>query len=67
MSEIDTKLYDAMGQRFSVVRVVGSLGQEHIATARPDQYPTQTVIVTDLKYSEAKALIKLLGERNGNS
>ena len=66
MSEIDTKLYDAMGQRFAVVEVLGSLGMGYEVTANAHRLQNKT-IADNLKYSEAKAIIKLLGEHDGNS
>jgi len=64
MSEIDTKLYDAMGQRFAVVEVIGSLGKSYEVTANAHMLENKT-IADNLRYSEAKAIIKLLGENDG--
>lgn len=63
MSEIDTNLFDAMGQRFGVVEIVGSLGREYVVSGDPDKY--DKVIASNIKFSEAKAIVKLLGERDG--
>lgn len=70
MSEIETKLYDAMGQRFAVVKIVGSLGVGYMVTAHADSFCREGInekIVENLRYSEAQAIIKLLGDSDGGS
>lgn len=65
MSELETKLYDAMGQRFAVVKV---FDEKNIITVDPDRFDKAvTVIARNLKYSEAQAIIKLLGDGDGGS
>jgi hypothetical protein len=70
MSEIDTKLYDAMGQRFSVVKVIEQIHDRGIVhkydiTATPERYFEDAVIARNLKYSEAQGIVKLLGDSDG--
>lgn len=65
MSEIDNKLYDSMGQRFAVVEVVSSEGKWFEVTAFPESYHPNTVKATNLKYSEAQAILKLMGDYDG--
>lgn len=73
MSDIDVKLYDAMGQRFAVVKVIeqiyqdGKIVEGYKITTSPNQYFDSTVIATKLRYSEAQGIVKLLGEENGTS
>jgi len=69
MSEIDTKLYDAMGQRFAVVKTLNINKEvfEYQTTTTPERFWDNYVVAKDLKYSEAQAIIKLLGEENGTS
>jgi hypothetical protein len=69
MSDIDTKLYDAMGQRFAVVKtlVIGKECFEYQTTTTPERFFDSYVIAKDLKYSEAQGIIKLLGEENVTS
>lgn len=64
MSEIDTKLYDAMGQRFAVVKHGVALNWYEV-TANPDNYHKDRVVARNLKYTEAHAIIKLIGEHDG--
>ena len=64
---MEDKLYEAMGQRFAVVKVVSSEGEWYSITGVPDTYHNNTVVARNLKYSEAQGIIKLLGEENGAS
>jgi len=66
ISMTDQQLYDAMGQRFAVIEVIGSLGKSYEVTAFANKLQNKT-IADNLRYSEAKAIIKLLGENDGNS
>lgn len=61
---LENELYDRMGEKFAVVKVVGSLGVAYEVTANPQNY--QDVVANKLKYSQAQGIIKLLGEHDGN-
>jgi hypothetical protein len=62
---LENELYDRMGEKFAVVKVVGSLGVAYEVTANPQNY--QEVLANKLKYSQAQGIKKLLesGEHNG--
>ena len=61
-------MYELMGERWAVVKVVGGdgVGEIYHITAHPTSYQGQA-LVENLKYSQAKGIKKLLesGENNG--
>ena len=59
-------LYDRMGERFSIIKSPSSEGLYHI-TAEPTKAFDGEVIARNVRYSEAKAILRLIGEYDGES